>query len=148
MTTQTDDIVRFYRDTVLHHAQSPHNQGTLEPSDRVASRHNALCGDECSIFLRLAPEGCISDARFTATGCAISIASASIMTDLIRGRTIKDASDLADEFTAYLEHGTAWTAPTTLAAIAEVRAYPARVRCALLPWQALSEALDQPRLGH
>ncbi len=143
--TATSDISRFYRDTVLMHSRDPQNFGVLDPVDASSSRHNALCGDEVSVYLRMTPAGDIADARFSGQGCAISMASASIMTSLIVGATRTGATELARNFEEYLSHGVAWTPPPALAAIAEVRAYPARVRCALLPWLTLVDALSREK---
>jgi nitrogen fixation protein NifU and related proteins len=143
--TETADISRFYRDTVLLHSRNPQNFGVLDPADASSSRQNALCGDEVSVYLRMTPAGEIGDARFSGQGCAISMASASIMTGLIHGATRTDADELARSFEDHLSQGVAWTPPPALAAIAEVRAYPARVRCALLPWLTLVDALSREK---
>lgn len=141
MTRATGELSRLYREAVLDHSQHPHNFRRIETADAKATGDNPLCGDRISVYLRL-DDGRITDAAFEATGCAIMIASASMMTDVARGRPI-DAARMAIADAEALFTGAPPPAPPgDLAALAGVRAYPSRVRCALLPWRTLQAALD------
>jgi nitrogen fixation NifU-like protein len=140
--TDTTDLARFYRDTVLHHSQQPHNRGPLQRANQQGRSHNALCGDDITVYLRTGASGTIEQAAFDGRGCAIAVASASLLTDVVRGLDGAAATALAEQFATGLTSEA--PPPPALAALAGVREYPARVRCALLPWQALAAALDQP----
>jgi nitrogen fixation NifU-like protein len=144
MTTYSEgDLGQLYRDIVLDHSRHPRNFRSISGPSLHAQGDNALCGDR--IRVEVAVDGThISDAAFEATGCAISMASASIMTEMLRGLPVQRARDLAAEVEAALTSGAARTSPLPgdLAALAGVRAYPSRIRCALLPWRTLRAALD------
>ena len=139
----TEGLGRLYRDTVLDHSSHPRNFGRLESPDREATGHNPLCGDKISLYLRITPGGRIDAAAFEASGCAISMASASMLTDLVRGLSQAEAQDMirSVESTFYDRPGS--TPPGELAALAGVRDYPSRIRCATLPWRTLDAALRQ-----
>jgi nitrogen fixation NifU-like protein len=143
MTSDTSSPDRLYRDTVLEHSRNPHHFGRIADPDAQAEGHNPLCGDKVAVYLRLDGER-ITDAAFEASGCAISIASASMMTDIIHGRS-KAAAQAAIRDADATFTGDCAAPPGELAALAAVRAYPSRVRCALLPWRTLRAALDDVR---
>lgn len=140
MTGATADLNRLYREAVLDHSRHPRNFRRIDQPIAQAEGHNPLCGDKVTVYLRLAGER-IADAAFEATGCAISIASASMMTEVVRGKSTASARaaihDAAATFSGGCEHP-----PGELAALATVRSYPSRIRCALLPWRTLESALD------
>lgn len=141
MNPDSETLSRLYREAVLDHSQHPHNFRRIEDAQAQASGDNPLCGDRISVFLQL-DDGQITDAAFEATGCAIMLASASMMTDVARGRPI-DAARTAIAAAEALFTGVATHAPPgDLAALAGVRAYPSRIRCALLPWRTLLAAID------
>ena len=138
----SDELRELYRQTVLDHSRHPHNFRRLEDADRCAEGHNPLCGDKIRLYLRLDGDR-IDDLAYEATGCAISLASASIMSDQLRGLDERDARQRACDVDAALdERSTETTLPGELAALSAVRSYPSRVRCALLPWRTLRAALD------
>jgi nitrogen fixation NifU-like protein len=136
------DLKDLYRDLVLDHNRSPRNFGRLEPADGEADGHNPLCGDRLHLTLRLADDH-LSDLRFEGEGCAISVASASLMSEAVKGRTRAEIARLSDEVHSML---TERTAPPThlgkLAALAGVAEFPARVKCASLCWHTLHAALE------
>jgi nitrogen fixation NifU-like protein len=136
-------LAAIYQELILDHYRRPRNKGALAEADARAERRNPLCGDE--IALELAFDGdVVRDARFTGRGCSISQASASMLTQALRGRTRADAEALLRRFTA-LVHGDAEA--TRDEALGELRAlqgvarFPARIRCATLAWSALDELL-------
>jgi nitrogen fixation protein NifU and related proteins len=132
----------LYQELILQHYRSPRNRGTLEEPDVEISMNNPVCGDEITLQLRVA-EGSVAEARFSGQGCSISQASASMMTERIKGRSLEDARRLAARFLE-LMHGSSEAAADPLLgdlrALAGVAKFPVRVKCALLAWNALDEA--------
>lgn len=141
MNPRGEELSRLYRDTVLDHSRNPHNFRRIEAAQAQATGHNPLCGDRVSVYLQL-DDGRISDAAFEATGCAISVASASMMTDRVRALSIEAARAAIAEADALFTGSTTQLPAGDLAALAGVRSYPSRIRCALLPWRTLEAALD------
>jgi nitrogen fixation NifU-like protein len=137
----TEDLSR---EIILDHYQNPRNHGRLaEPT--VANRgHNPLCGDEVELSLLISASDRIDDIRFAGRGCSISQASASMMTDVVKGHTLEEASEVVQHFTQSMANRR--PAPAELEeeldALQGVKRYPARVKCALLPWTTLRESLD------
>jgi len=137
------DDHELYRSIVLEHARSPHNFGPLPAATHAADGINPLCGDKLALRLQIDAGQRIRDARFEGTGCAISIASASILTDEIRGLSLSEAYGVFDRFMAMLDGDTAATGeplPRAIRALGGVRQYPSRVKCATLAWHAMSSA--------
>lgn len=134
-----DDL---YQNVILDHDRSPRNFRVLEGDDcRSAEGHNPLCGDRFTIMLRVA-DGVIADAGFQGAGCAISKASASLMTETLKGKTVAEAERLFEGFTDGLTAGRVdATLPRRLRAFDGVREYPMRVKCATLAWHAMRKAL-------
>jgi nitrogen fixation NifU-like protein len=139
-------LASLYQDLILDHNRSPRNYRTLPDGNRKAEGNNPLCGDRLTVWLRMA-EDRIDDAAFQGSGCAISRASASLMTAAVKGKTKEEAEALYDRFhrlvTGSLEPSQAATLGK-LAAFGGVSAFPARVKCATLSWHALKAALEQP----
>ena len=140
------DIRELYRDVILDHNRSPRNFGRLDPADAAAVGHNPLCGDALSLTLRLDGER-LSELRFNGQGCAISVASASLMSEAVSGKTLAEVDSLYHEVHALLTEPA--HVPATplgkLMALGGVREFPARVKCASLCWHTLSAALAQAR---
>lgn len=136
------DLRELYRDVIIDHNRRPRNFGRLENADERAEGFNPLCGDRLDLYLALDGER-ISDLRFEGKGCAISVASASLMTEALKGRTRAEARRYFDEVHGLLTR--ADFAPTLelgkLAALAGVREFPVRVKCASLCWHTLKAAL-------
>ncbi|HVH29932.1 MAG TPA: SUF system NifU family Fe-S cluster assembly protein [Vicinamibacterales bacterium] len=134
------DIETLYRDVILDHNRRPRNFRVLEDGGK-AEGSNPLCGDRLTVYLRVASET-IQDAAFQGYGCAIAIASASLMTESVKGKTLAEAEALFEQLLQMI------TAPAEaplgdlggLSALAGVRQFPVRVKCATLPWQALRAA--------
>jgi nitrogen fixation NifU-like protein len=136
----------LYRETILDHSSHPRNFRTLAAPDRQATGHNPLCGDKVTIYLRLGPDGRIEAASFEGTGCAISTASASMLTEQVRGLDRAGAMALSAQLGELLSGVREPRAAGELAALAGVRGYPSRIRCATLPWRTLEAALgNDPR---
>jgi len=138
------DLKELYRDVILDHNRRPRNFGRIEPSDGHAEGHNPLCGDRLSVFVRLDGER-VADIRFEGKGCAISTASASLMTEAVKGKERAAIGELFAKVHALLTQQDA--APDTalgkLAALSGVREFPVRVKCASLCWHTLNAALDR-----
>jgi nitrogen fixation protein NifU and related proteins len=138
------DLKELYRDVILDHNRHPRNFGRMDSPDRHAQGHNPLCGDELSLFVRMNGTR-VEDIRFEAKGCAISTASASLMTEAVKGKERAAIRDLYEEVHRLLTRHDEIPAPSLgkLAALSGVREFPARVKCASLCWHALNAALDQ-----
>lgn len=137
-----NDLRELYREVILDHNRNPRNFGTLEDADIVIDGVNPLCGDKLKLFIRLNGDA-IEDIRFQGTGCAISVASTSLMTERVKGAGVAQALDLQKQIHAMLTSDAA--APDEslgkLAALSGVREYPSRVKCASLGWRALKSGL-------
>ena len=140
MTTTTEDLSR---EIILDHYQNPRNHGRLA-NPTVANRgHNPLCGDEVELSLRIT-DNHIDEIAFSGRGCSISQASASMMTEKVKGQALDDVRAAVQQFTESMANRQA--APGELEdeldALQGVKRYPARVKCALLPWTTLRESID------
>lgn len=142
-----DDLSDLYQDIILSHNKHPHNEGDLDPHTGVAEGFNPLCGDRLKVYLRQAEQGKgnVEAVSFTGEGCAISKASASIMTSAVKGLSADEIEAKVEEVVALL---TAQDEPEIdlmtmgdLAALAGVRKFPARIKCATLAWHALLAAM-------
>src|ERR1700733_6625516 len=131
----------LYRDVILDHNRQPRNFGPLEPADASIEGFNPMCGDRLILRLRMADDT-ISEIRFEGQGCAISTASASLMTEAVKGKTRAEALGLFDRIHRLLTEDDAEADGLgKLAALSGVREYPARVKCASLCWHTLASAL-------
>ena len=143
------NLKELYQEIILDHGKNPRNLGKFENFNKDAKGHNPLCGDKVHLFLKLDENKNVNDISFEGEGCAISMASASIMTDLMKGKSEKEAKEIIDKFlemikekddinTKLLEEDE----KTKLMSLGGVKNYPMRVKCATLSWHALSSALD------
>jgi|YNPMSStandDraft_1061717.scaffolds.fasta_scaffold27034_2 nitrogen fixation NifU-like protein len=132
----------LYQEIVREHAKAPRNRRRIDGAAH-ARGDNPMCGDRVDVFLAFDPAGTISDAAFEAKGCAICIASASLMTEAVRGMSRAAARALSEGFRAWARSGERPAGqPDALAPLAAVHAYPSRIRCATLPWTTLEAVLD------
>lgn len=138
------ELTELYQAVILDHNKHPRHRGKLPTANRVARGDNPTCGDECTVYLQLDDAGSIADLSFTGAGCAISQASASLMTTLVKGKTLAEVRDLFDHFKHIVTTGEHPDDFTEIAAFAGVHAYPARIKCATLAWHAALEALGDP----
>ena len=139
------DLRDLYQEVILDHNRSPRNFGPLEDADLQAEGYNPICGDRLKIAVKV-DEGVVIDVRFQGSGCAISQASASLMTEGIKGKTLAEARALFDNFHRLVTDQTAPVDDTALGKLtvfAGVRDYPARVKCAILAWHTLRAAVDE-----
>ena len=141
-----DDLRELYRELILDHAKSPRHFGKLEEATHTAQGINPLCGDKLTLYLAL-DEKHVRDASFEGSGCAISVASASLLTDIIIGAPVDTALDYFEAVTSRLtsENGAGDQADgldlDKLRALDGVREFPSRVKCATLAWHALHSAI-------
>jgi nitrogen fixation NifU-like protein len=137
----------LYREVLLEHFRRPRNQGDLADSNVVRRGSNPQCGDEIEVGVRYAGE-CLARVAFRGRGCAVCIASASMMAEALSGRQLRDVRELYESFRAWFdEAGEAPVPPQPLPALAAVRGYPARRRCVLLAWDALNAILTEEPAG-
>jgi nitrogen fixation NifU-like protein len=132
----------LYQEVILDHNRNPRNFGPLEEADRNADGHNPLCGDRITVRVKLDGDK-IADIRFEGSGCAISTASASVMTETLKGKTLEEAKELFTRFHDLLT-GKADADPAALGKLAVfsgVSEYPVRVKCATLCWHTAQAAL-------
>jgi nitrogen fixation NifU-like protein len=134
------DLTELYQQVILDHNKRPRNRGPLPSANRVAHGDNPSCGDQCSVFLRLEGDK-IADIHFDGSGCAISQASASLMTTQLKGKSVAEAENLYEQFRDIVTSGREPEEISDLAAFAGVHAFPARIKCATLGWHAALNAL-------
>ena len=138
------DLGELYQELIVDHSKHPRNFGKLEPADHEATGYNPLCGDKVTVYLKI-ETGVGSDARFQGVGCAISTASASLMTERLKGRTLAEAEALFETFHSLVTEGTSDPAAVEqlgkLRVFSGVKDYPVRVKCATLAWHTFRAAL-------
>ena len=137
------DLRDLYQEVILDHNRSPRNFGPLEGADLKADGYNPLCGDKISIAVKV-EDGVLTDVRFEGSGCAISKASASLMTEGVKGKSLDEVRAMFERFRQLVTDQDALVDPSLgkLAVFAGVRDYPARVKCAILAWHTLRAAVD------
>ncbi len=139
-----EELNDLYQEVILDHSRRPRNFGPLENPTHSARGQNPLCGDDYSVFL-IVQDGVIQEIRFEGSGCAISKASASLMTEALKGKTIEEARKLFDYMHQLIVRGeTKEEIPGTdkLQVLAGVHRFPSRVKCAMLPWHTVLAALE------
>ncbi|MFP4528626.1 MAG: Fe-S cluster assembly sulfur transfer protein SufU [Candidatus Kapaibacterium sp.] len=141
-----DEIKELYQQVILDHNKNPRNFGELEHASHCAVGHNPLCGDHIDLCLKV-EDGIIRDIKFYGAGCAISKASASIMTTILKGKTVEEARELFKKFHDVVSTDSGCEPDMMnlgkLAVFCGVREFPARVKCASLSWHTLMNALDK-----
>jgi nitrogen fixation NifU-like protein len=140
------ELTDLYQEVILDHNRRPRNFGPLDGANREAKGHNPLCGDRLTLAVRVDGDR-IAEIRFEGSGCAISKASASLMTEAVKGHTIAEADETFHKFqaavTAPLDVEVDLDALGKLAVLAGVREFPVRIKCASLAWHTLQAALKQ-----
>lgn len=141
------DLRDLYQEVIVDHNRHPRNYGRLEAANYRAEGFNPLCGDRLTLYLKVNDAGVIEDVRFEGSGCAISVASASLMSEQIKGKSVSKAEALFEAF-----HNMVLTEPNSpvaddalgkLTVLAGVREFPARIKCATLCWHTMHAALAQ-----
>lgn len=137
------DLRDLYQEVIFDHYKTPRNCHALADANHIAHGHNRLCGDQVKVFLQVKGD-VIQDLSFEGTGCAISTASASLMTEALKGKSIGEAGHLFEQFRHMVMHG-AEPDPALgkLEVLGGVREFPARVKCATLAWDTLQTALKE-----
>ena len=143
------NLKELYQEIILDHGKNPRNLGKFENFNKDAKGHNPLCGDKVHLFLKLDEDKKIQDISFEGEGCAISMASASIMTDLMKGKNEKEVKEIVSKFLDMIKEKDDINTnllkddeKTKLMSLGGVKNYPMRVKCATLSWHALSSALE------
>ncbi|MBK6941713.1 MAG: SUF system NifU family Fe-S cluster assembly protein [Planctomycetes bacterium] len=139
------DLRDLYQDLILDHGKKPRNFRKDDACTHHAEGFNPLCGDQIALFLRVSQDGKVEDACFQGKGCAISTASASMMTAAVKGMTVEEARRLFVRFRDLITGVDPSTSDSELGKLAVfdgIREYPNRIKCAALPWHALTTALD------
>lgn len=139
-------LTALYQDLILDHNRSPQNYRTMENANRRVEGNNPLCGDRLTVWLRIEND-VIADVTFQGLGCAISMASASLMTSAIKGKTRKEAQAIFERFRRLITGSGEQSdvdALGKLAVFAGVSEFPIKVKCATLSWHAMKAALDEP----
>jgi len=143
------NLKELYQEIILDHGKNPRNLGKFENFNKDAKGHNPLCGDKVHLFLKLDENKKVNDISFEGEGCAISMASASIMTDLMKGKSEAEAKEIISKFLEMIKEKDDIDSnllkedeKTKLMSLGGVKNYPMRVKCATLSWHALSSALE------
>jgi len=139
------ELDELYQSVILDHNKTPRNFHRMEDATAYAEGRNPLCGDQFEIWLRLEGE-VIADASFLGQGCAISKASASMMTQAIKGKTVAEARALFEQFHGVVAGSAGGKLPSKLEVFRGVKAFPIRVKCATLSWHAMKEALSNKQV--
>jgi nitrogen fixation NifU-like protein len=137
-------LEELYKEVILDHYRTPRNKGQLDPHDVALERNNPLCGDELELFLKFDGEK-VGEIAFDGKGCSISLASASMMTEKVKGLSIKDAGQMAETIKRMMA-GEEEGDPEILGDLVSLKGvvkYPVRIKCALLGWNTLLEALEE-----
>ncbi len=136
------DLRELYLEMVTDHAKNPRNRGKADPCSHIGNGHNPLCGDKVVVTIGV-DDDVITDVKFDGEGCAISTASADLMAEVLKGKTLSDARLLFGGFHELVAgDGTVESVPKKLAVFSGVREFPMRVKCATLAWHTLIAALD------
>ena len=143
------DLKQLYQDIILEHGKSPRNFGKCEEYTHNAKGHNPLCGDQVQVYLKLNKEKNVEDLTFEGSGCAISIASTSIMTELVKGKKLEITKKIINDFLNMIKNTQEIKSndldddqKITIMSLSGVKQYPMRVKCATLAWHTLTSAIE------
>ena len=143
------ELKELYQEIILEHGKNPRNLNKMENFNKDAEGYNPLCGDKVHIFLKLNEKKKVEDISFEGSGCAISMASASIMTELVKGKEESDIKEIVDDFLDMIKENPKLNSKslkddekTKLMCLSGVKQYPMRVKCATLSWHTLISAID------
>ena len=143
------DLKDLYQEIILDHGKNPRNLGKFDNYNKDAKGNNPLCGDNVHVYLRLNENKKVEDIAFEGHGCSISMASASIMTDMVRGKEEKEVKEIVTDFLGMIKEKDSLETnilkddeKTKLMSLSGVKQYPMRVKCATLSWHTLTSALD------
>ena len=143
------NLKQLYQDIILEHGKSPRNLGKCEGYSHTAKGYNPLCGDKVHVYLKLDTGKKVENLTFEGDGCAISLASASIMTELVKGKSIEETKEIMDAFLDMVKNTSEIQSnhldeeqKTKLMSLSGVKQFPMRVKCATLSWHTLNSAMD------
>jgi len=146
------DLKDLYQDIILEHGKSPRNFGKCEKHTHEAKGHNPLCGDQVQIYLKLNSDKKVENLTFEGSGCAISIASTSIMTELVKGKPVEIAKKIIIAFLDMIKNTSEIKSneldedqKTKIMSLSGVKQYPMRVKCATLAWHTLTSAIEEKK---
>ena len=146
------DLKQLYQDIILEHGKSPRNLGKCEGYSHEAKGYNPLCGDKVHVYLKLDSGKKVESLTFEGEGCAISLASASIMTELVKGKSFEEAKELMDAFINMIKNTSEIESnhldedqKTKLMSLSGVKQFPMRVKCATLSWHTLNSAIKEKK---
>ena len=146
------DLKELYQDIILEHGKSPRNFGKCEKYTHEAKGYNPLCGDQVHVYLKLNNEKNVDNVTFEGTGCAISIASTSIMTELVKGKSSEVAKKIVIDFLNMIKNTQEIKSndldedqKTKIMSLSGVKQYPMRVKCATLAWHTLTSAIEEKK---
>tara|TARA_Y100000590_G_scaffold21508_1_gene24951 strand:- start:586 stop:1053 length:468 start_codon:yes stop_codon:yes gene_type:complete len=146
------DLKQLYQDIILEHGKSPRNFGKCEKYTHKAKGHNPLCGDQVQVYLKLNKEKKVENLSFEGSGCAISIASTSIMTESIKGKDLNVAKKIINEFLNMIKNTQQMISKDLdeeqkikIMSLSGVKQYPMRVKCATLAWHTLTSAIEEKK---
>ena len=144
------NLKELYQEIILEHGKNPRNLGKTENFNKDAKGNNPLCGDNVHVYLKLNDQRKVEDISFEGSGCAISMASASIMTDLIKGKSDNEAKEIIEDFLGMIKENPELKNnilkeddKTKLMCLSGVKQYPMRVKCATLSWHTLVSAMER-----
>ncbi|CAM3371321.1 MULTISPECIES: Fe-S cluster assembly sulfur transfer protein SufU [Paenibacillus] len=136
---QLDDL---YRRVIMDHYKNPRNRGKFDDDAVTVDLNNPTCGDRISLQLKV-ENGVVADAKYTGEGCSISMSSASMMTDAVKGKSLEEALSLADRFSSLMQgEDVEFEEYEDIEALSGVNKFPARIKCATLAWNALRKGID------
>ena len=146
------DLKELYQDIILEHGKSPRNFGKCEKYTHEAKGHNPLCGDQVHVYLKLNNDQKVENLTFEGTGCAISIASTSIMTELLKGKNLDTIKKIVVDFLNMIKNTQEIKSPdlddeqkTKIMSLSGVKQYPMRIKCATLAWHTLTSAIEEKK---
>lgn len=148
---ELDELDDLYRDAILDHCRHPRNQERVEEADIVADGVNPFCGDEIHIQIKLDPEGRVARIGFQGEGCSINQATGSMLSEAVKGRTIDGIEAISERFKAMMQDEIPQEDRPDLGelqALAGVRHFPVRIKCALLAWSTLEDGIDDFQRAH
>tara|TARA_B110000014_G_C19948827_1_gene490981 strand:- start:47 stop:517 length:471 start_codon:yes stop_codon:yes gene_type:complete len=147
------DLKELYQDIILEHGKSPRNFGKCKGYSHEAKGHNPLCGDQVQVYLKLNKKKTVEEVTFEGSGCAISMASTSIMTELVKGKTFEVAKKIVNDFLNMIKSGSEMTTKdldedqkVKIMSLSGVKQYPMRVKCATLSWHTLVSAMEGKKI--
>ena len=149
------ELKELYQEIILDHAKNPRNKGKCNGYNRDAKAHNPLCGDKVHIYLKLDEDKNITGLSFEGDGCAISLASASILTDTIKGKNLSFTKKMVEDFLGMLTKKTKITLNsltedqiTTITSLSGVQEFPMRIKCATMAWHTLLSAIEKKTINY